>query len=328
MGMRTVGIVLALAVSVGCRPMGIGLGMDSLADAGRAASDLPAVDSQVDFPRDLGPRPDLRALTFNTHLFFDAVCDSGHCGVSDFEQVPTPTQLSTRADAVAMALRSLSADVVSLQEIENQNALDVLTSRLRDLYPTMVLGETGLPGSIDVAVLGRGTLLEVRRHRSQALTRPDGTTTYFSRELLEVHQRVAGQRVVLFAAHFRSKVSDDPGRRLAEAQAARDLVLKTAREFPEAVVLLGGDLNDTPGSPPLDALESAPDLLRVAKDRPLSAVATYSWNGSAQAIDHLFVVRSAKASYLSGSAAAQHDSTRFGLAGSDHAALLADFAVH
>jgi endonuclease/exonuclease/phosphatase family metal-dependent hydrolase len=270
----------------------------------------------------------LRAATFNTHLFFDTTCDSGQCAAGDFEQAPTSLVFSQRADALAGAVRCLGADVVALQEIETQTCLDALTSRLRDLYPTAVLGETGAAGSIDVAVLGAGRLLEVRRHRGMTLTRPDGSRTYFSREFLEVHMEQAGRRVVLFAAHFRSKVSDDPGRRLAEAQAARDIITATAKELPDAVVLFGGDLNDTPGSPPLLALESDPALLRVAKDRPASAVATYSWNGAAQAIDHLFLVQRPAAQYVAGSASAVRDGAQDkGLAGSDHAALRADFTM-
>jgi endonuclease/exonuclease/phosphatase family metal-dependent hydrolase len=328
---RIIGVACSVAVIglLGCRPASvIGIPQPS-DDGGQTAVDLALRDSFPDaLPDATGVRPDLRALTFNTHLFFDTVCDSGRCGPSDFEQVSSPQLLAARADAVTQALRSRSADVVALQEIENQSAFSAITSRLRDVYPTMVLGETGLPGSIDVAVLGKGTLLAVRTHRDQILTRPDGSKTTFSRELLEVHMLLRGQRVVMCAAHFRSKVSDDPGRRLAEAQATRDILLATAAEFPDAVVLLGGDLNDTPSSPPLEALEISPLLLRVGKDRPLSSIATYSWNGMDQAIDHLLVVRSARASYLLGTAAAQHDSTRFGLAGSDHAALLADFAIH
>lgn len=271
----------------------------------------------------------LRAATFNTRLFFDPTCESGRCGAGDFEQVPTPQAFALRADSLAAAVRGMGADVVALQEVETQAALDALAARLADRYPTAVLGETGLPGSIDVAVLGAGALLAVRRHRAQPLMRPDGSATSFTRELLEVHMQVKGRRVVLLAAHFRSKVDDDPGRRLAEAQAARDIVLGTAKEFPDAVVLLGGDLNDTPGSPPISALESAPALLRVASDRPPASVATYTWNGNAQAIDHLFLALGASGMYVPASAAAVHDpSGKQGLAGSDHAALRADFRIH
>jgi len=306
-----------VAVTLGaCRPA------DDYAAPGRG-------DAAADASR--GGRADpsvLRAATFNTHLFFDPTCDSGHCGAGDFEQAPSPQAFAGKAAALAQAVRGFAADVVALQEIETQTSLAALAAHLQDLYPTVVLGETGQPGSIDVAVLGAGALLEVRRHRDQPLMRPDGTATYFARELLEVHMQVKGRHVVLFAAHFRSKVSDDPGRRLAEAQAARVLILSTAKEFPDAVVLLGGDLNDTPGSPPLAALEGAPELLRVAKDRPLASIATYTWNGQAQAIDHLFLALTSSGAYVPASAAAVHDSSgRQGPAGSDHAALLADFAI-
>ena len=308
----------------GCRPVDLSALHDAATPSGGAV-DLAKVPAVEDGPPLVG---DLRAVTFNTHLFFDLVCDSGRCGPTDFEQVPSAQAFSDKADAVAKALRRMNGDVVALQEIENQNALDAVAGRLRDVYPTVVLGETGLPASIDVAVLSRGSLLSVRRYHDRVLTRPDGTKTTFSRELLEVHVSLRGRELVMFSAHFRSKSSDDPGRRLAEAQATADIIQQTAKEFPDAVIVLGGDLNDTPGSPPLAALEGVPGLLRVAKDRPLSSAATYSWNGDLQAIDHLFLWQSARVDYVAGSANAQHDATRFGLAGSDHAALLADFALH
>jgi endonuclease/exonuclease/phosphatase family metal-dependent hydrolase len=310
-----------LAASLGaCRPG------DDYAGSGRADA---AGDAAGAVGTDRSDPAVLRAATFNTHLFFDPTCDSGRCAAGDFEQAPTPQAFAGKAAALAQAVRAFGADVVALQEVESQTSLEALAAHLTDLYPTVVLGETGQPGSIDVAVLGAGTLLEVRRHRDLPLVRPDGTATYFARELLEVHMQVKGRHVALFAAHFRSKVSDDPGRRLAEAQAARLLVLGTAHEFPDAVVLLGGDLNDTPGSPPLAALEAAPELLRVARDRPLANIATYTWNGQLQAIDHLFLALSASVAYVPASAAAVHDASgRWGPAGSDHAALRADIRIH
>jgi endonuclease/exonuclease/phosphatase family metal-dependent hydrolase len=307
-------MVLALATGCACR--------DPLTEAGPRsetvdAAAAPAVDPTL-----------LRAATFNTRLFFDTTCDSGMCAAGDFEQVPSPAAFARRAEQLAAAIRAMHADIVALQEIESQASLDALSGHLQDLYPTAVLGETGLPGSIDVAVLGGGALLQVRRHRDRPLTRPDGSVTSFARELLEVHLMLRGRRVILFAAHFRSKVNDDPGRRLAEAQAARDILVASAQEFPEAVVLLGGDLNDTPGSPPLAALEGAAALLRVAADRPPASVTTYVWQGQGQAIDHLFLVRGAPGAYVAASAAAVHDpSGSAGLAGSDHAALRADFKL-
>jgi hypothetical protein len=69
-----------------------------------------------------------------------------------------------------------------------------------------------------------------------------------------------------YAAHFKAKSGDDPPRRLAEAQASSRIVNEVALRLPDAVVLLGGDLNDTPGSPPLDALVVDGGLQRLADD--------------------------------------------------------------
>lgn len=269
----------------------------------------------------------LRVATFNVHLFFDPTCDSGNCGASDFEDAPTQSEFEARAEAIANAIRALEADVVSLQEIETQVSMDAVASRLTDLYPTVMLGETGAPGSVDVAVLGRGTFLEARTHRYHPMWKPDGTTTYFSREFLEVHMELDGERVILFSAHFRSKANDDPGRRLAEAHAARDIVVASAKEFPDGIVVLGGDLNDTPGSEPLELLENGPTLLRVAKDLPLLEQGTYEWNGQAEAIDHVFLATTSRGVYVPASARVVHSPGEWGLADSDHAALIADFGV-
>lgn len=315
--------IVTAAALVGCRDDG--LAPKEPASTATDAAAPPAADAAPDVRADPSV---LRAATFNTHLFFDPTCDSGRCGAGDFEQAPSPQDFALRAASLAAAIRALDADVVALEEIETQGSLDALAAHLGDVYPTSVLGETGFAGSIDVAVLAAGVLLAVRKHRDQPLTRPDGSTTSFTREFLEVHLQVKGRRVILFAAHFRSKSSDDPGRRLAEAQAAHDIILRSAKEFPEAVVLLGGDLNDTPGSPPIAALEATPELVRVAKDRPPASIATYTWNGNAQAIDHLFQAVTASGAYLPASAKAVYDTTgKLGLAGSDHAALRADFRL-
>lgn len=230
----------------------------------------------------------LRVGTFNTHLFFDTVCESGQCAAADFEQVPTQAKFDTKADQLAAVLRDLQVDVAVLQEVETQASLDALSTRLGDVFDSAVLGEIGTAGSVDVAVMARGDIEQVVKHRDTfPLFRPDGTRTSFTREFLEVHLRIDGVPLIVFAAHFRSKVSDDPGRRLAEAQGARDLVNAAAMANPGVLVVMAGDLNDTPGSPPLDALEGNAGLLRVASDLPAEQQGTYPYNSTVEAIDHV-----------------------------------------
>lgn len=269
--------------------------------------------------------PDLvRVATWNVHLFFDDVCDSGRCGRSDFESVPSTAEFQGRAEQIAQAIERLEVDVIMLEEVENQRALDAIASYLPAGWVTAVLGETGFAASVDVAVLARIPLSEVRTHRGTRLPLPDGGTTTFARELLEVRLR---NGMIVFAAHFRSKVGDEPARRLAEATAARAIVLGAAAEEPGATVVLGGDLNDVPGSPPLEALTSGDDgLVRLAAELAPDADWTVTFEGGHQAIDHLLVARGASlAAFVPRSVGVQREGASGSFGGSDHAALRAIF---
>ena len=268
-----------------------------------------------------------RIATFNVRRLFDTTCDSGRCGPNEFEDTLTAAQLDAKAETIAKGIVVVQPDVIALQEIENDKSFDVLRGKLTALgytYPFSRVGETGYPGSIDSAILAKGSDTEVISHQNAKLKRPDGSATTFSRDLLEVRMTLGGRKVVMFAAHFKAKVDDDPGRRFAEAQAARDIVAATAAELPDALVVMGGDLNDTPASPPLVELEKGGLLVRVAADRPEDKQATYVFQGQLQAIDHLYVAARQKGRYVSGSATAFRDGNK-GFAGSDHAALGADF---
>ena len=105
--------------------------------------------------------------------------------------------------------------------------------------------------------------------------------------------------------------------------AARELAIQAAADYPDALVILGGDLNDTPGSPPIQALEANGGMLRVASELGEGA-ATYTYQGQAQAIDHLYLVETPGGVYLPGTATVIRSNQR-GLAGSDHAGLVATF---
>nr|WP_228559757.1 MULTISPECIES: endonuclease/exonuclease/phosphatase family protein [unclassified Myxococcus] len=264
----------------------------------------------------------MRIAAFNLRRLFDTVCDSGECGGSNYEALPTPSEFGLQADRLASAISRLNADVVLLAEVETQASLDALTSRL-PRFGYSELGETGAAASVDVAVLSVHPITDVRGHRERTLWRPDGSATRFSRELLEVHLDVDGKKVIVFSAHFRSKSNDDAGRRFAEAVATRDIVASTAQAAPDALIVLGGDLNDVPGSEPITALERDGALLRVSSDRPASETWTYTYHGDLQAIDHLYLARGG-GSYVPGSFRTARD-PRGGYGGSDHAAVYADF---
>lgn len=268
----------------------------------------------------------LRVATFNVRRFFDTVCESGACESGDYEAQPIPSFFEERATQIAAAITRLDADVVALEEIETQACLDALLAHL----PAMsgVLGETDFAASVDVAIVSRTPIESVVRHRAtNPLVLDDGRTTTFSRELLEAHVRVDGKPVILLAAHFKAKSDDDPLRRLAEARVSSRIVHETAAQTPDAVVLLAGDLNDTPGSRPLDALTIEGGLTRVADDLAVTAQSTYYFQGSGQAIDHILLAPSANVVRVPKSSIVWRDTAGGGFGGSDHAALTSDFAL-
>ncbi len=279
-----------------------------------------------------GPPPDLPppgpgdvvVATFNVHLFFDTQCDSGNCGGSSFEQKPSEATFLARADEIAAAIEGLGADVVLLQEVETQKCLDALSARLPG-YPTAYLGETGNPGSIDTAIVARLPLTEIRSHGSAPIPLPDGGETHFARDFLEAHFEVEGRRLIAFDGHFKSKADDDPARRLAEAEAARKIVEAAVEAEPGALVVMGGDLNDVPGSPPLMALEVGGGLARVAAELGADDW-TYVFDKELRALDHLYVSTVALGgTYVSGTARVLRGVETSGWGGSDHSALRATF---
>ncbi len=258
-------------------------------------------------------------------MLFDTVCHSSSCnGQDDFERAPTEAQFNAHVDELAAAIRMLDADVITLQEVENQACLDALHARLRDLYPVAILGETGPPASIDVATFARGELVDVSTHLDRPLPTASGGTTYFKRALLETHLVVDGHHMIVFNAHFKSKYDDDPEQRLAEATGARELVLERTAAHPEALIVLAGDLNDTPGSAALETLEAGDALDRVTAELGADA-GTIVYGGGYRAIDHIYRATEAAGRFVVGSASVHRDGR--GLANSDHAAVRAEFEL-
>ena len=263
--------------------------------------------------------PGIPLATFNVHRLFDAHCDSGSCRPGDYEELPSSEELDAKTKALAEGITKLRADVVVLQEVENEACLDALGARLPGL-PHRHIGETGSPASVDVALLSAYPITSVKGHAASRIARSNGEPTTFARELLEVHVATPEGELVVFAAHFRSKVNDDPDRRLAEARAARRIVLDEATRSPGAIVVLAGDLNDVPGSPPLDALLEGGELVSAAAGRATWEIGTFPYGGGLLAIDHVLVAARAPGRAVPESFQVFREA-RTGWAGSDHGAV-------
>jgi endonuclease/exonuclease/phosphatase family metal-dependent hydrolase len=71
----------------------------------------------------------------------------------------------------------------------------------------------------------------------------------WSRDLVEAHLEVGGERVVVLATHLVSRLfADSDARRRRQAERAREVADRVARAHAGATVLVTGDLNDEPRS--------------------------------------------------------------------------------
>lgn len=301
-------------------------GNDSFDSADEMVSHLDGeeADGNLISDNDISETEEIVIATYNTLRFFDTVCDTGSCSSSDYEEQFSSSEYSEKVKDVADALNLINADIVLLQEVEKKICLEDLFEKMNGLYNDFFIGETGYNASVDTAVLTKGKITFTDKH-TQSIPLPAGGTTTFARAFLETHIDFSGKKIIVFSAHFKAKSNDDPDRRQAEANAALKIINETADQFPDALIVMGGDLNDTPGSGPVSALEDSPGLVRVASELSSANQATYWYDGPI-AIDHLFHSIYASGSYISGSAEVIKDSpSRYELISSDHAALRASF---
>jgi predicted extracellular nuclease len=206
------------------------------------------------------------------------VIDSGNVQ-DEASSTPTPAAYQTKLGAIASILALGAPDIVALQEVENEAALADLASRpeLPKPYPYRALLPGNDPRGIDVAVMSTLPLGAVISHEADFFT---GSTSgiqkyHYSRDCLEVHIPAGNLELVLLVVHFKAKSSDDPMKRLAEAEHTRGIADAITAGNPSAVVLILGDFNDFPGSPPIAAIEGTGDA--VYSSAALLVAAADAW---------------------------------------------------
>lgn len=270
-------------------------------------------------------RPTVRVATFNVHNLFDTICDSGNCTSTDYEKQLSSAGYAEKVGKIVDGLWKINADVILLQEIEKESCLkDIQTSLSASVYPGAIFGDIGRTASVNVAILTRGKVTNVRKHReNNLLSQPDGSQKLLSRELLEVEMTLDnGIEMTAFTTHFVSKATDsEGGRRLAEARFTHNVLAEYIAAHPNRLVVFGGDLNDTPGSAPIEALESDGVLLRTTRNMPNEEIITW---GHQAAFDHLYYPAAFEDNFkisLVYCDSVYHN----GYSSSDHCAVRADF---
>ncbi|HVU23422.1 MAG TPA: endonuclease/exonuclease/phosphatase family protein [Opitutus sp.] len=203
--------------------------------------------------------------------------------------------------ALRAVIRAVDADVIALQEM---GTLPYLQELQRDLkaegvdYPHALLLD-GPDEVRHVAILSRRAFTSVAQHAT--LTFPYfGAPEKVKRGLLEVRLATADGELTIFTLHLKSRYTDRPDdprsalRRVGEAVAVRDAVL---REFPEparARFVIAGDFNDDKASKPVQRMLErgktvVAELLPAADARGETWTHNYRKEDNYTRVDHILV---------------------------------------
>ena len=226
----------------------------------------------------------LRVATWNVENLFDARNDPERG-----DDVPSAGEVAQKLEDIARVLRALDADVVALQEVENEAILRSLAEQVPDLgYTERHLVDSFDGRGIDVACLARVPVTMVANHLGERFPNADGTEEYFfTRDALEVFTEKDGVPVTVMILHLRSMLDGGDDIRLAEALQARRIADRRLELGGVERMLIVGDMNDFPGSPTLDALLEGGSFVDLTLGIPVDDRWTFTFRGMRQQVDYV-----------------------------------------
>jgi endonuclease/exonuclease/phosphatase family metal-dependent hydrolase len=192
-------------------------------------------------------------------------------------------------------INEVHPDILIAVEVENRPTLErfneqVLRAKFNFAYPHSMVIDGNDQRGIDLGILSQFPIVEIRSHVDDPA--PNGGRL-FSRDCPEFDIILpTGERIIVVPNHLKSKRNGNDQasqeRREAQAQRAHEIVLAALTR--SSLVLLGGDLNDTPGSPPLaslfaDGFEDVMSHPNYPTDRP----GTYETGLPSHKLDYLIM---------------------------------------
>jgi len=191
--------------------------------------------------------------------FFDQIDDPTLQGkYDDYGDNPGPTSVY-RCEELAAIIRELDADVLALQEVESQKALEWFNKTfLSEMgYNYVVSKEVGYYRGIEQSVLSRFPISEVKTWQDADLTKikrigggwseipPDTNEIAFQRSpLCFTVTSPEGYELTIFSIHH--KAGRDSWRRELEALQILDYIKAMTKENPERNIAVIGDFNAQP----------------------------------------------------------------------------------
>ncbi|MGH6931218.1 MAG: endonuclease/exonuclease/phosphatase family protein [Dongiaceae bacterium] len=153
----------------------------------------------------------------------------------------------TDKQITALAIKKANADVLCLQEVESLPVLDRFNSRYLagEGYVHRVLVDGNDPRHIDVAVLSRYPIANVRSHRHERDA--NDSAALFSRDCLEVDIDAGGRLLVLYVNHFKSMMGgrkETRPRRIEQVNRVKQIVEARWKPGFDGNFVVLGDFND------------------------------------------------------------------------------------
>jgi predicted extracellular nuclease len=275
-------------------------------DAGPAAPDVGPGPGDAAPPPDAAPvePPDrLLVATYNVENLFDLV-DEPRNDEGEFTPAPgrwDAARLTVRLQRLSQVFRVLDADVVSVNEVENEEILvqlrDAIAGNGGPRYGYVAVANSRDPRGIDVALLSKYPIVLEQghpinvRHECQGRDGPvvlDGSWPE-ARPILQVDLNLEGDaapELTLLANHWKAKGRDsfpctDEEHRRRSARQVVDIVGRLAAANPERGIVVLGDFNTWEFEAPLADVMDA----RLERAGVTAADALYNAWGEAPGVE-------------------------------------------
>lgn len=197
---------------------------------------------------------EIKVASFNVENLFDSADDPYRNDES------SPAKSREELEKLAAMIRTVNADVLALQEVENRGYLERFREvLLADMgYEQVVHYEGNDKRGIDVCILTRVPVGPVVSYRHLRFRDANGNKRKFQRDLLRVTlEPEDGEPFEAWVVHLKSnhggaKIAEPI--RLAEAVKIRELIDRELDHNPHAQFLICGDFNDTIESPTMTTI--------------------------------------------------------------------------
>jgi len=241
-------------------------------------------------------------MSINTEWFWDELPPhEGNIAIGAIGRPPSSEYVDLKAWAIAHMIEDAGADVVALTEIESDDVVQRIADFLGpDWEIAFDKGRDGITGQ-DVAMI---TPHDIDTASISDLPNAFGNgatlTNVRASKVLGVEIEIDGDDFLFVAAHLISKrTAGNDDKRLGQADGIRLEILGRFSTVDHIVIM--GDLNDTPGSPPLNRIrgldDSQPDFIQTGRVGGPDPSFSFTFQGVDQLIDHILLSPSLQSAF-------------------------------